>query len=78
LVGINNLKTELNITILELNQNQTFHYIHRIRPKRASSLRRPTPRHSTKVLQLLGRKYWRVGEPFATLRTILPAWDSNP
>jgi len=32
--------------------NQTFHYTHRITPKRVTSLRCPSPRHSAKATQL--------------------------
>jgi len=33
--------------------NQTFHYTRRIMPKRVTSLRCPSPRHSAKATQLL-------------------------
>jgi len=32
-----------------INQNQTFHYTHRITSKRVTSLRCSSPRHSAKV-----------------------------
>jgi len=34
------------------NQSQTFHYTRRITPKRLTSWRCPSPRHSTKATQL--------------------------
>jgi len=33
--------------------NQTFHYTRRIKPKRVTSLRCPSPRHNAKTTQLL-------------------------
>jgi len=46
-------KQEFYVEKVYLNQNQTFHYTRHITPKRVTSLRCPSPRHSVKATQLL-------------------------
>jgi len=47
---------------LDSTKNQTFHYSSRTKPKRVTSLWCPTPCHSAKATQLLGKmlKRWRT------------------
>jgi len=50
--------------------DQTFHYTHRITPKRVTSLRYPSPRYSN-------TSTWSDGKPFATLCKIRLVRDSS-
>jgi len=51
-----------------INNNNTIYLIfrltRRITPKRVTSLRSPSPRHSAKTTQLFLRRCWSGGEPF--------------
>jgi len=53
--------------------NQTFRFTRRITPKRVTSLRCLSPRHSAKAHSYL-RRCWSGGELFATLCKIWPAF----
>jgi len=59
-VNINKLTVIAVVLVKYKCPNQTFHYTHRIRPKRVTSLRCPSPRHSAKQHSYL-RSCWSGG-----------------
>jgi len=59
-----------------LSKIQTFYYTRRITPKRVTSWRCPSPRHTAKAIQLPAY-CWSGGEPFAKLCKIWPAFGKR-
>ena len=66
-------KLNLNLQAFQhpnINQIKSFIYTRCSTPKRVTSLRGPSPRHSARATQLLSKKCCSGGEPLATLRPI--------
>ena len=61
---------KLKSTLLEIKSNQIFYYTRCNTPKRVTSLRGPSQRHSARATQLLLKKCSSGGKQLAALRSI--------